>query len=151
MRTFSLLLLVAIGLGCSEPTASSWSDPGVAFVGRWETPDRSDTTAAEITAQGDRLSIEIWGNCTPEPCEWGAVPMEVLVGNDVLSTDPKYGLAHWTLGETKRIVTVEGTEASLQLTINTLFFDDSGRPNYRSVVKLRRPGQSAAATSSDAS
>jgi len=139
LACLSLLLCAGCDLlfpGPDELTAITRGD----FFGAWKNVD-SDTggcTRFEIYEDDQaQLMFQGYGACHPTDCVWAPVPMTMF--SDSVSDDvEKYGL--WIRGDgfADRVGILEFVGSRLQLTLFTVFTDESGRSNYRSIDLFRR-------------
>jgi hypothetical protein len=108
-------------------------------LGEWRNIDNAtySLTHLSISRTGGTWTIRAWGRCHPTDCDWGRVTLLTL-GDSVTDHSPKYGFTRWDAGfaETQLTLRVEGEE--LVAEAYTYFKDNSGRANYRSVMRFRR-------------
>ena len=105
-------------------------DPA-AFLGSWANTNRhTDGLARLVIAHEDGvLTVRAFGACTPEPCDWGAVPAHLFAENAGSHT-PKALQAHFDLGFMQTSLQAFTKLNVLVVALFTRFADGSGRAPY---------------------
>ncbi|KAA3656509.1 MAG: hypothetical protein DWQ10_15225, partial [Calditrichaeota bacterium] len=125
----------------SNPT--NVSTPQHEFLGNWINVDpEGGLTKLTISEGKNSWEIEGWGKCQPRDCDWGKVPFN-LIGTSISDKLFQIGFASWEFEgaskvEIKSFITVKLIGEKLFVEKITIFTDDSGRSNYRSVHLLKR-------------
>jgi hypothetical protein len=103
------------------------------LVGTWSACNKKtrDIVRVVITASGASLSVQVFGACTPTPCDWGVVG-GTAYAVDVGSTDAIAFTAQYKFSFKTAIVTGLLDQGSLILETYNTFTDGSGRSNYYS-------------------
>jgi hypothetical protein len=136
-----LALLVAIGLiGAMANSQLALGSSASDFIGTWVNvdPNTRDTTKFIIAdAATGLLSIQGFGKCHPSDCDFGVTALNLIASN-VGDTNFSYAIARWDFGfaDNTFIVHFEGDQ--LLVESFTVFKDNSGRSNYRSVMLFKR-------------
>ena len=130
------------------------------FIGTWISTDKSNGGIIKIRIEEDPngWTIQAWGRCIPKPCDWDKTTF-YLVGDSAASETLSYGFAHWeqdfkdtyifmrfeghaSIYTTKEI---NGKEVKIRREVPqiivesiSIFKDNSGRSNYRSVILLHK-------------
>jgi len=75
MRRRAVLLLALM----LAPVASFAQDAS-AFAGEWRNPkkDTASIVGARVYQQGGRWMLQLLGRCTPNPCVWDPLPLNVV-------------------------------------------------------------------------
>ena len=100
-------------------------------VGEWfnTDPHTGQLAKVQIERSGGGLSIQGWGVCDPEPCDWGTT--ELVPFLDRGSLQFVQGLtASWDLGSVTTDICCNIKGGILVIQTYNRFKDDSGRPNY---------------------
>ena len=110
------------------------------FAGDWKpTKDRPALASLKIVKEGSTWVAHAYGSCTPNPCDWGAVPFTVLQQRP---EGRSVGLAIWRRGSATRYVAMRLGEDVLVVEIYNLFSGPRDQPSYLVVdqlSKLSRP------------
>ena len=112
----------------SAGAALATVSPG-ALVGTWTNKTSNNVVKAVITDKGGKLEVDIYGACTPSPCNWGvvaAVPYAATVsGGAAAAFNANYSFSFST-------VIVIGHLQGAELVLETLthFTDGSGRADF---------------------
>jgi len=99
------------------------------LVGTWIDKTSNNVVKAVITDSGGKLQVNLYGACSPTPCNWGAVaaiPYAATVsGGAAVAFSANYSFSFST-------VIVVGHLAGAQLVLETLthFTDGSGRADF---------------------
>jgi hypothetical protein len=130
----SMLRLTTIGalaaIGLMAPAKADI----VQFIGKWQNVNSQDRGAikAEITQQGGAVTVHIFGQCQPTPCDWGQAPA-TLYADDVQAPLPQRTQvirAEYNQGFARRQVIIRPSGNQLRIDVLTQFTDNSGRSNY---------------------
>lgn len=77
-------------------------------------PPGRNLTIVTVSQQGDKWTAQLWAQCVPANCDWGAQPIKLMRGGSPLSTDRAVGIwpTKLSMGEFNRYVIFrrEGTE-----------------------------------------
>ena len=84
-----------------------------------------------IGATGSGVSVHAYGNCTPKPCDWGAVP-GIVDATDVSSKTAVAFKADYKFGFKETVLTGALDRGALIVETFNRFTDTSGRSNYYS-------------------
>ena len=109
------------------------------FEGRWTNVNKENpgVTRLEIKAGEKAATLQAWGKCSPEDCDWGATTLHLL-GNTVSDRDLPYGFASWDHRFKVAHMTLRIEKGVLVAELFDIFTDDSGRSNFRSIHRFRR-------------
>ena len=119
------------------------------FNGDWENADRNTRgiTRLQIAVRGANMTIQAWGACTPQECNWGAVqgtPYSASVSEDMTrrtrAVTAVFNPAH---AQTILVVTQAGRN-KLRVDAYT-HFKSGGRNNYLQTYTMLRSRPSAQA------
>jgi hypothetical protein len=144
LTLISVLMVCSLALtsnAFSNPT--DVSEPQINFLGKWVNVDpEGGLTKLTISRDKDSWKIEGWGKCEPSDCEWGKVPFN-LIGTSIGDKSFDIGFATWefegaTKVDMKSFMTVKLVGKKLLVEKITIFTDDSGRSNYRSINLLKK-------------
>jgi len=97
-------------------------------------------TRIVITRDQDGYSVEAWGKCHPQDCEWGRTVLNP-VGKNVQDHSIKAGFAVWEPSFASKHLMLSLDRRMLRVETVTSFRDRSGRASYRIVEYLRRAGE----------
>lgn len=119
--------------------AQQGEKPQNQFIGKWERVKKDDgLPRLEITSSGENSwFIQAWGDCEPDDCDWGKVPLHLL-GSSVGARDFTYGFASWDQGFKDSHIVVHVDKGIFIAEVYSIFKDNSGRANYRSVSRLKK-------------
>jgi hypothetical protein len=137
-----LISCLVFGLVLLSLATSAFADIN-SFIGSWKNVDANTRgiTKLHIGKQGDILSMQAWGKCHPQDCDWGTVP-SYAYGPGVSST-----LAHnteavsavFTPGHAETLVIIQRAPNNrIRAEVLTRFTDGSGRANHRSLYTFAR-------------
>jgi hypothetical protein len=86
------------------------------FVGTWESAaPRSALARAAIYQESGRLMVHLFGQCTPTPCDWGAVPLTQLPDGERKLPDRAFAILNRG-GRTTHVVThMNGQELVIEI------------------------------------
>jgi hypothetical protein len=104
------------------------------FVGTWvnKNPGTRGITRLVITsAGGNKLSIQVFGQCQPTDCDWGKTNL-VTYGLNVQDPNHTYATANYNQSFANSLVTLSYGGKEIMLQGYTQFLDNSGRQNYYS-------------------
>jgi len=105
------------------------------FLGTWQNVNNNDSGAIRlnIAQQGNGVTVQVWGNCTPTDCDWGHVPA-TLYGGSVSSPLPQQTSvirAQYIQSFAQRQVVIHpAPNNQLRVEVLTQFVDGSNRSNY---------------------
>lgn len=101
------------------------------LVGTWNNVDHAtrDIVKIQITAVGTALHVDVFGACSPTPCNWGNVSAIAYAAN-VSSTPAVAFTAHYSFSFSQVVVVGHISGKNLILETFTQFTDGSGRSNY---------------------
>ena len=99
------------------------------LIGTWTNKTSNNVVKAVITDAGGKLEVNLFGACTPTPCNWGAVaamPYAATVGGGAaVAFSANYSFSFSTV-----IVVGHLQGANLVLETLTHFTDGSGRADF---------------------
>jgi hypothetical protein len=109
------------------------------FAGDWLNTDTaaSGMTRLSVIQSGGGLQVRGFGKCEPDDCDWGLTPLNLL-GFSVDDSHPSWAIASWDFGFSLTHLVIHFEGAQMVAETYTIFKDNSGRANYRSLVILRR-------------
>ncbi|MEF8837281.1 MAG: hypothetical protein V5A87_05450 [Candidatus Bipolaricaulota bacterium] len=109
------------------------------FLGRWANvnSDTEGITRLIISSTERGKKIRVFGQCHPDDCDWGTTRLNEL-GDDVSDYDPSWAIARWEKGYADKTLILHFSGDLLVAETFTVFKDNSGRANYRSVYRFRR-------------
>jgi|GEM_PF-6453213 len=109
------------------------------FVGEWINvdPGTAGITRLVISKTRRGRKIKAFGQCHPEDCDWGTAELN-LIGDNVSDYDPSWAMARWDKGFAETTLVFHFSDTALVVESYTVFKDDSGRANYRSIYRFRR-------------
>ena len=90
-----------------------------------------------VTSDGSKWSINAWGSGGGGEIPWGETKL-ALLGKNVAARELPYGFATWSPGFADTYLILRLEKEALEAEVLTIFKDDSGRSNYRSVESFRR-------------
>lgn len=128
----SLTLAIA-----SLALATTLVSPAIAapadFIGTWVNKDSNTrgVTRLVITSAGNKLNIQVFGQCHPQDCDWGTVPL-VTYGVNVQDTNHSYASANYNQNFANRFLTFGHAGKEIMLQGYTQFLDNSNRQNFYS-------------------
>jgi type 1 fimbria pilin len=112
------------------------------FLGNWTSVDPAgNLPRVLIRPAPGGVTVQIWGKCTPAPCDWGTQPGVVYSPN--VNTNPQTGAvaitSNFPQSFARRVVVIRpvGTN-QIDVEVYTEFTDHSGRFNYVQRGLLRR-------------
>ena len=123
--------------GCSPgPSAGALTQLG-RFVGNWRNADPSSSGIVRLmVVAGKRLTVQIWGSCSPSPCDWGATPVLAYSpparAGPIESVQALVGTSKSPFSETIILLKPEGNDGLIG-EFYTRFTDSSGRKPYAGV------------------
>lgn len=102
-----------------------------ALAGKWVNCDAASRGLVSVilTAQGNALKVQAFGNCTPTPCDWGTVAGTAYSDN-VSGTGAVAFSAQFDAGFKTSILAGYLDHGVLVVENYTLFKDNSGRSSY---------------------
>lgn len=122
------VLVLALSLAC--PAFASIGQ----FVGKWKNTDANTRgiTTLEIGASGTALSVQAWGKCSPQDCDWGMVPGYAygLNVSSNLGATASVVTALYKTNFSETILVIRSGGAHLRADSFTRFTDNSKRSNY---------------------
>ena len=116
--------------------------PGLAadpFAGRWVNADEkaAGLTRLEVGKADKGWAVRAWGVGEGGEIDRGKVTLHLL-GDAASDAEVKYGLASWSDKSNETRLTLRPEKGDLVAEEFTVFKGDSGRPNYRTVYRLKR-------------
>ena len=144
------LVIGLVTLGFSSSTLANLNG----FVGDWRNVDANTkgVTRLLIKKQGARLSMQAWGQCHPEDCDWGTV-RAYGYGPKVsanLNTTAQAVSAVFKPGHAQALVIVhKARNDRIHAEALTRFTDGSNRTNYRNVYTFARKRTAAVVPKED--
>lgn len=110
--------------------------------GEWVSvsPRTRGLTRVIITPERAGYSVEAWGKCHPQDCEWGRTTL-TAVGSSVEDKSFTRGFAVWEPGFASKYLLFSLDRRMLRVEVVTIFRDRSRRASYRIVEYLRRSGE----------
>lgn len=109
------------------------------LVGRWHACDKNTRGIVRIVlgTKGSALTVQVFGSCTPTPCDWGVVE-GTAYGDNVSSTEAIAFTARYDPGFKEAIVAGQLDNGTLIVDVFNKFTDGSGRSNYHDRAYLCR-------------
>lgn len=120
------------------------------FAGNWRNSDANTrgVTRLEVRVSGTNVTVQAWGKCHPEDCDWGTVSAQAYGPNisaNLASTVESLS-ANFDSGFSQTMLILEATgSGQLRAEVLTRFTDSSGRSNYRNVYTFERSSMPAGA------
>ncbi len=110
------------------------------WTGAW-TKNAGELESLSISQSGGALSVAIKGQCSPNPCDWGAAP--AIAYSDSAATDAASNteaiIATFNQGFATKTVVLDGRAGStLRAHVYTHFTDSSGRDDYVMHASLKK-------------
>lgn len=107
------------------------------LLGKWSNCDRNTRGIVRVVlgTKGTSLTVQVFGACTPSPCDWGIVE-GTAYGESVVATEAIAFSARYDAGFKETIVTGLLDNGTLIVQSYNKFKDGSGRSNYYSRVYL---------------
>lgn len=104
-----------------------------ALLGTWNAcdPETSGLVRVVIGAAAEGITVQVFGACTPTPCDWGVVPGIGYAAN-VGSSESVAFTASYRFSFKTAIVTGVLDSGSLRVETFNRFTDSSGRSDYYS-------------------
>src|SRR5215510_2246830 len=104
------------------------------LVGTWQNVNSHDRGVIRFVVHhvGNAVRVQVFGNCTPTPCDWGTVNAAVF-GTGVQSSLPQQATelsASYNQGFAQRQVIIHIVGNQLRADVLTRFTDKSGRADY---------------------
>jgi hypothetical protein len=127
----SAVLFVGAGVATAAPAD---------FIGDWRSanPETRGIVRTVVTSSGSGLSVQVFGACSPSPCNWGVVPLRTY-GSNVSDGDHKFGGANYDKGFARTSLTFHLLSWNqMEVRSYTEFTDGSGRQSYASRELLVR-------------
>jgi hypothetical protein len=108
----------------------------------WTNVDQNTrgVTKLRIARRGNKWTIQAWGKCHPEDCDWGTVPLH-LAGPSVSSQNYTHAFAKWNPGFATKYMTLRRRRDRLIAECINIFTDQSGRANTYAQYAFRKGGQ----------
>ncbi len=137
------LMLAAMLVAASKTDSTMAADhvhrPQDRFIGTWLNEDQEtrSITKLEVAQDENKWSIQVWGACEPDDCDWGKTKL-FLLGDTVDAKDFPFAFATWDHGFATTHIVLRIEAATLVAETYDIFRDDSGRSNYRRVDRLKR-------------
>ncbi len=122
--TASLLAAVMILAGATALRAA-----GADFVGTWQNNDPNATGVVKLVIDNNH-HIRAFGDCTPNPCDYGAVDFTTY-GLNVKDTNHRLGSGHWIFTFKDVFLTAKLTGSRMMKVEEfNRFTDKSNRQSY---------------------
>jgi hypothetical protein len=134
MRKTCLLLVVCL-LAASTASAQIAN-----FTGTWKNANAATRGIVKLTLSGATpvLSIQVWGACSPTPCDWGKNTAYAYGPN--VSTNPVTSATAVTslykTGFNETLLVLTRNPAGMTVSSYTRFTDSSGRFAYTSTEQF---------------
>jgi hypothetical protein len=109
------------------------------LLGTWKNVDKTTRDLVEIiiAASGSGISVNVFGACSPTPCNWGVVPGSAYAAN--VSSSPAVAFSvPYTFSFAQVIVVGHLHEHQLLVETFTVFTDGSGRSNLYTSDKMAK-------------
>jgi hypothetical protein len=118
------------------------------FVGGWRNsdPDTRGITRLDIRVTGSKVTVQAWGKCHPEDCDWGRVSATAYGPNVSanLQTSAQSVLATFQTRFSQTLLILDAARGRrLRTQVLTRFTDNSGRNNYSRSYSFVRSSKSA--------
>ncbi len=148
MRKTAIAFVIVIILCVSASMGWAANTP----TGKWKNtdPQTRGVTALDIQSQNGSLTVQAWGQCQPEDCDWGRVAAYPYAENvSDTSGDIKAITAEFSTNFSQTLmVIVPLNQEKIKATIYTRFTDGSGRSSYtqtytfkkEQLVSIKTPG-----------
>ena len=109
------------------------------LVGTWSTCDKNTRNIVRVVlgAKGSSLTVQVFGACSPTPCDWGVVA-GIAYGDNVSATEATAFSAAYSFSFKDVIVTGRLDNGTLIVETYNKFKDGSGRSNYYTRTYLCR-------------
>ena len=109
------------------------------LVGTWSTCDKNTRNIVRVVlgAKGSSLTVQVFGACSPTPCDWGVVE-GIAYGDNVSATEASAFSAVYNFSFKDVIVTGQLDNGTLIVETYNKFKDGSGRSNYYTRTYLCR-------------
>jgi hypothetical protein len=138
MLKLSLITAASVALTTAlvSPAMAAPAD----FIGTWVNKDantRGVTRLVITSAGGNKLNIQVFGQCHPTDCDWGTTSL-VTYGLNVQDSDHKYATANYNKNFANSFLTLSAASTEVMLQGYTQFVDNSGRQNYYSREYFQR-------------
>ena len=101
------------------------------LIGKWHACDKNTRGIVRIVlgTKGGALTVQVFGACSPSPCDWGVVE-GIAYADNVSATEAIAFTARYDPGFSQSIVTGQLDNGTLIVDVFTKFTDGSGRSNY---------------------
>ena len=135
MRKVTLALVV--GILTFAMTCTGFASLGQ-FSGKWKNidPNTRGVTTLDIGVSGTSVTVQAWGKCHPQDCDWGRVNAYAYapnVSSDLVNT-AKALSAVFKTNFSQTLMIIHPVSANrLQAEVLTHFTDNSGRTDYSAV------------------
>ncbi len=98
-------------------------------IGTWVNKDSNTrrVTRLVITSAGDELNIQVFGQCHPQDCDWGTVPL-VTYRVNFQDTNHSYSSVNYNQNFANRFLTFGHAGKEILFQGYTQFLDNSNRP-----------------------
>ena len=109
------------------------------LVGTCSTCDKNTRNIVRVVlgAKGSSLTVQVFGACSPTPCDWGVVA-GIAYGDNVSATEATAFSAVYSFSFKDVIVTGQLDNGTLIVETYNKFKDGSGRSNYYTRTYLCR-------------
>lgn len=138
-RTQALRLTAALVLSTLILQPTAFAAPAD-FNGTWVNSNvtTSGITRINISTNPDHsLSIQVFGRCTPNDCDWGKANV-ITYGANVSDTNHFTGTAVYAKSFANTTLVLNLSKSRLSVQSLTQFTDGSGRQNYASIESFTK-------------
>jgi len=137
IRAIGVALLL-LALGTSSAADATIND----YTGTWANTEDATRgiTRIKIKRLGPAVTVQAYGSCSPNDCDWGVVPATAYAGNvsaDALS-DTAALVAKYVQDFAEKTLVLTYAEGILTATLYTKFTDGSGRAAYTSTASFKK-------------
>jgi hypothetical protein len=139
-RPYATLLLIVIA-GLLVPSVANARLEQFAGVWRNTDADTRGLTQLNIRTSGDTVTVQAWGQCHPDDCDWGRVQayaygpnVSADIRNTALSISAEY---RSSFKKSLLIIRRSGADL-LEVIVFTRFTDESNRSNFMNTYRFRR-------------
>ena len=135
LRTLFAKALFAVALILVATQADA--GPADALNGTWVNADSESNGVIRMVISGGN-TIHLYGKCSPNPCDWGSVPLTTY-GSSVSDETHERGTANYQFSHKMVSVSIELLSVNrIDLENFNRFTDSSGRQNYFRKEQFRR-------------
>ena len=114
------------------------------FRGHWINidPNTSGVTTLSIDVRGNSVTIQAWGKCHPQDCDWGRVQAYAYApsasSNLQATAQALSAIFRTSFGQTFMVVHPQRQTNRLRAEVMTHFTDNSGRTDYSAVYIFKK-------------